>query len=1267
MNDSSNVEQPDRMPFSLGGLDLYLLRFDAGGRILYASQALCRYLGLDREELVGRDRSELGRFFNPELMAMLEDPSRGGEVRRVADEARDTVLEVKVTWRNGAADAVLQDVTDDAVFRNYVLKYIPVEMREASDEELHTFRYPERRFMTVSFIDLRGFTAMAETMGPEEVRTTLNHFLEEAIGAVEAHRGTVDKIMGDEVMAMFGAPRYYRDHALRAVKTACEQMRRMAVLRASFLEVGKQLPDCGAGINTGDMVVGNIGSASRQDYTVLGGAVNVASRLCEAARPGEILTTESTLRAVLEVLPEGWEAVEVEWAEAADAPDPGGKIEGVYVLPGPLENKAVLIGPAVAGDTQRAEYGFRYLYSLKMKGIEEPLPVLSVFSFQEQGTLQLDEGRLVERQAERIFGKYRLVEMIGRGGMGEIWKGRDGFGNVVAIKTLIAGQAATDRQIRRFKREAETLARLAHRGICRILEVGEVDQVSYIAMEYVDGVDLCALLNSESPPPSDWTVYTEGGMDLPELVERLKSGVEEETGVFRVLPEAQILDMVQKICSAVQYAHSHGVTHRDLKPANIMVRTDGEPIVTDFGLAKVRSEREEASLSLSGQLVGTIEYMAPEQATDSKEVTEAADVYSIGAVLYQMVTGRKHFVTTGNLFADIQALQQHEPVRPRQWNPRVDPDLEVIILKALKADPRERYRSVGALRGDLERYRNGEVITAKEAGLWEVAVKKYRRHRAVAVVALASLACLLAGAVFFVVETAQGRKMAEAARDEARQALALAEEREREAEGARREALANLQKFLDQEQVAREAVRLSQDTRVQLANEILGMARSLERSGRRKEGLDQLQKAVRQCPEYAEAWWQLGQMQERDNRGREALQTYEKAAGQFTGEKRFAEAAERMKRELEQGKTFLGGYIKQVAEGKAQGQDQHVRAGLELAEQGRLEEAVAALRRANAKGQPFHAEARTRQWRLELRMLEPGIDPERVKIEVAGGRIVALSAAGVPLRRLPPMGDLRVERVDLSGTRVEDLAPLAGLEAGTLSLARTPVADVGPLARCVVRVLDLSGTRAVDLGPLAGREYEGLKLAGVAVADFRVLASIRVEELDLSDTGLKEMGELGPNKFRHLGLARTALARIDLPPGMRIRSLDLSGTRVADLAPLAGHPVEVLKLEGTRVEDLSPIAYNVIQELSLAGTPVRTLGPLENLPLKLLDVRGTRVEDVSPLAKCPLEVLRVPSMEGVRGWGVLRSKATLKTVGAPDDLPAAEFWRRWESARSAGR
>jgi serine/threonine protein kinase len=186
----------------------------------------------------------------------------------------------------------------------------------------------------------------------------------------------------------------------------------------------------------------------------------------------------------------------------------------------------------------------------------------------------------------------------------------------------------------------------------------------------------------------------------------------------------QSLSILIQVCAAIHHAHSHGVLHRDLKPGNIMIRANGEPVVTDFGLGKIRDAVEDHSLSFDEQVIGTIEYMAPEQAKASREVDERADVWSLGAILYQMLTGQRPFISSGSLFNDLQRLSAHEPAPLRNLAPHLDADLETIAQKALRNDPCARYRNAAALGEDLARFQRGETILARPT------VAQFVRHSA---------------------------------------------------------------------------------------------------------------------------------------------------------------------------------------------------------------------------------------------------------------------------------------------------------------------------------------------------------------------------------------------------------------------------------------------------------------------------------------------------------------------------------------------------------
>ena len=300
----------------------------------------------------------------------------------------------------------------------------------------------------------------------------------------------------------------------------------------------------------------------------------------------------------------------------------------------------------------------------------------------------------------RYFGDYELLEEIARGGMGVVYKARQvSMNRVVALKMILAGELASEADIRRFHTEAEAAANLQHPHIVAIHEVGEYEGQHYFSMDYVEGRSLSDLI-ADGPVPAD-----------------------------------KAAAYVQAVASAVHYAHQHDILHRDLKPPNVLVDRSDRPRITDFGLAK-RIEGD-SDLTVSGTVLGTPGYMAPEQAAGKGgEVGVTSDVYSTGAILYELLTGRPPFRGDTAMETLVQVLET-EPEPPRRLNREVPRDLETICLKCMAREPRQRYESAQALADDLGRYLQGEAILARPLGVIGRLVRWARRQPALATVWLA--------------------------------------------------------------------------------------------------------------------------------------------------------------------------------------------------------------------------------------------------------------------------------------------------------------------------------------------------------------------------------------------------------------------------------------------------------------------------------------------------------------------------------------------------
>jgi predicted Ser/Thr protein kinase len=279
----------------------------------------------------------------------------------------------------------------------------------------------------------------------------------------------------------------------------------------------------------------------------------------------------------------------------------------------------------------------------------------------------------------RYFGDYEVLELIAHGGMGVVYRAKQvSLNRVVALKMILSGQLASSAAVQRFRQEAEAAANLDHPNILPIYEVGEHDGQHYFSMKLI------------------------GGGSLADLIPKIKGKSKE------------IARLVETIASAVHFAHQRGILHRDLKPANILIEADGTPVITDFGLAKRVGEH--SGMTQSGAALGTPSYMPPEQARGSKDISTSADVYSLGAILYEMLTGQPPF-KAGSVIETLRLVVEKEPAAPRSLNRRIDKELSTIAMKCLEKDPAKRYASAEALANDLQRWRKGEPISARRAGL----------------------------------------------------------------------------------------------------------------------------------------------------------------------------------------------------------------------------------------------------------------------------------------------------------------------------------------------------------------------------------------------------------------------------------------------------------------------------------------------------------------------------------------------------------------------
>src|SRR5213593_3761224 len=308
------------------------------------------------------------------------------------------------------------------------------------------------------------------------------------------------------------------------------------------------------------------------------------------------------------------------------------------------------------------------------------------------------------------FGDYEFLEEIGRGGQGVVYRARQkSLNRIVALKVIGLAHWATESHVKRFRMEAEAAAHLDDPRIVPIYEIGERDGACYFSMKLIEGGQLDKIIGSE------------------------------------LMPGRKAAELMAKLAHTLHHAHQNGVLHRDVKPGNILLDTKGEPHLTDFGLARL--VESESTVTSTLEVLGTPSYMAPEQAAGNNPatagLTSATDVYGLGAVLYQLLTGHPPFAG-GTTYETIKLLLETEPRPPRLWNPKVDRDLSTICLKCLEKEPQRRFSSALALAEDLEHWLGHEPILARRSGIVTRGKKWLQRNPTVAAMVALSLALIAA-------------------------------------------------------------------------------------------------------------------------------------------------------------------------------------------------------------------------------------------------------------------------------------------------------------------------------------------------------------------------------------------------------------------------------------------------------------------------------------------------------------------------------------------
>ena len=844
-------------------------------------------------------------------------------------------------------------------------------------------------------------------------------------------------------------------------------------------------------------------------------------------------------------------------------------------------------------------------------------------------------------------GFYTLEGVIATGGMGAVLKAKDNnLARTVALKVMLNSANANEHTVFNFVAEAQITGQLEHPNIVPLHDIGVAsDGTIYYTMKLIEG------------------------RTLRDILKDIREGNAETIQGF---PISRLLTIFQKVCDGMSYAHSRGVIHRDLKPDNVMIGEFGEVLILDWGIAKVLPEPgqahteeadeefsgplagdgADASATMAGQLKGTPNYMAPEQAEGRvADIDTRSDIYALGGILYYTLTMQPPItgtnlneiltrVTSGNIHSpsSFNSKPTENPsgkIAPHCPNGLIPEALSAVAMKCMARESALRYQTVEELQADLAAYQGGYATRAQDANPFTLIKLLFQRNKKEVVMAGIALLAILAVIGLFIGRLAKSKGLADEARKKAETFVLKLQETAPSfatvAEGKLREL-----KFGEAMTNVLQAISLNKSN---------GSFHIIKGN---------IHMSLLEIHEARESFEKARQF---DARLPDAIRSSRICASIIRDNKDIKKLSDKSKRDIyelfrEQGRVEEAGRIFAMVAATDSQMLVTFRRQLTAAQikSELLERDDLGQYHLNLSENPVTSLTALRNLPLttlnlagstNLTDLDPLKGMSLTSLNLS--RMRRLTDLG-PLARMPltqlnlkdcdelldlgPLAGLPLTRLDISDTKIVDLKPLIGIKLEWLDASRTPTRDLTALAGMPLRSLNIESTKVINLDPLRGAPLQFLNFSSNTVSQLSALTKMPLVTNIMRKTIVRDISALKGMRLQHLDCSKTPVENLAPLAGMNsLRLLDLRETGITTIAPLAGLPLDVLKLALTQISDIGALrGAPLTVELDLSETRVSSLDALRGAPLQYLNLSRSPIASVAPLAGMPLKVLRMDSL-----------------------------------------